>query len=674
MTNDYRLKTIKALDLFYLIYNTLNMESKRVLYIYGVLIIAFLYVLMRFYPMHMGLERILYDVRDWMKIEFGEVKKKQDIIIVDIDDKSLKELGRLQNWPRFYFGMVINEVSSQNPSVIGIDIIFSESDSIVGYNREISKSHLIVELSSIITGIDSTTMDRIVDATLSTFSFDSYLSSSLRKANNVALAAYLTDEISDRPAKGYEDYLLNFPPPKSAKRYEGMVTPIPEFLENAEIGVINSMEDRDGVERKRGIFFNYKDRTVPSFAFSIAKNVAGSYSYRGRRLIIGGRHIWLDEENLLWINYQGPFETFEYISFVDLLKGDIPGDIFMNKIVLFGSSSPGLSDLSQVPFGGKLPSIELHANIIHNLLYSEPIKKASEFYTIIFVALIVFLILWLSNKLSPYFSSVILLVLMVGYFLFVLVQYLTYFVDFEITRPLLAMVFSFIGGLSFRINRVEKEKRHIRNLFSRYVPAEAVNEIIQSSKFSLEGERREVSVLISDIRDFTTRAEREEPENIVLELNDYFEEMADIIFEHGGMIDKYLGDGILCIFGAPIFHPAHADRALSCAVAMQFRLRRINQGKIKEGKTPIIAGIAINSGDAVIGNIGSNYRADYTAIGDVVNTAARLEPLNKEYMTEILITEATKSRLKGNYKIESVGKVQLKGKREPTAIYAVSPE
>ena len=139
------------------------------------------------------------------------------------------------------------------------------------------------------------------------------------------------------------------------------------------------------------------------------------------------------------------------------------------------------------------------------------------------------------------------------------------------------------------------------------------------------------------------------------------------------MIDKFMGDGILCLFGAPIFHPAHADRALSCAVAMQRRLHQINQEKIKEKKPPIHAGIAINSGEVIIGNIGSSYRAEYTAIGDTVNTAARLEPLNKEYSTEILITEETRSRLKGNYKIESVGKVLLKGKSESTTIYAVSP-
>jgi len=180
--------------------------------------------------------------------------------------------------------------------------------------------------------------------------------------------------------------------------------------------------------------------------------------------------------------------------------------------------------------------------------------------------------------------------------------------------------------------------------------------------------------LMSDIRGFTSRAEHEVPESVVEELNDYFEEMSEVTFQHGGMTDKYMGDGILCLFGAPVFHPAHADRALSCAIAMQRRLQEINRGKIREGEPPINIGIAINSGEVIIGNIGSSHRADYTAIGDVVNTTARLEPLNKEYKTEILITEATRKRLKGNYKIESVGKVLLKGKSEPTTIYAVSSD
>jgi len=651
------------------------MRRKSSLFFFGLIILIFLYVLLEFYQIHITIERFFYDIRDWWKTtEYQEKIEAKEIVIVDVDDRSLKEFGRFQRWPRYLFGMAINEVAGQGPSVIGVDFIFSEPEAFGGYGKTILMKHLSIELSSILTNFDSSEIMSLVDTTLSLFSFDPYVSSSIKKASNVVLASYLTSDSADLPAEGYEVHLLEFPPPKSAPRFEGMVTPISQFLEDdAWLGIINSIQDEDGVQRKAPIFFNYKDKTVPSFAFTVAVKVARVWSFRGRRLMIGGRNIWLDKNNFLWLNYQGDFKTFEYVSFVDLIKGNIQDNIFKNRIVLFGSSSPGIADLSQVPFGRQLPSIEVHANIIHNLLYSRPIKKASKLYSIIFAFIVVFLVLWLSYKLPPYVSPVIVVILIGGYFLFVLVQYITYLVDYEMTRPMLAIVLSFVAGLTFRINLLEKEKRHIRDLFSRYVPEEVIKEIIRAPHFSLQGERREISVLISDIRGFTSRAEHEVPENVVEELNAYFEEMSEVTFQHGGMIDKFMGDGILCLFGAPIFHPAHADRALSCAVAMQQRLHQINQEKIKEKNLPIHAGIAINSGEVIIGNIGSSYRAEYTAIGDTVNTAARLEPLNKEYITEILITEATRNRLKGNYKIESVGKVLLKGKSEPTTIYAVSP-
>jgi len=648
------------------------MRKNRGLFLFGVLLLLFFYVLLEFRPgIYFGLERYFYDMRDWMKTEF-EVERKE-IVIVDIDEKTLKELGRFQSWPRYYFGKAIDEVASGNSTVIGIDVIFSEPDSMSGCYRDVFKNRMNVILSSVLSGIDSSRMKTIADSTLSAFSFDSYLSSSIQKAGKVVLASYLTPDSTDTPASGFESYFLSFPPPKRAPKFVGMVTPIRQFMgASAGIGIINSIQDEDGVQRKSSVFFNYRGRTIPSFDFSVAREAAGAYFFRGKRLIIGGKHIQLEDRNFLWINYQGDFKTFEYVSFVDLIEGRISNDIFKNKIVLFGSSAPALSDDSQTPFHRRLPSIEVHANIIHNLLYSDSIRKASRLYTIIFVAIAVFLVMWFSSKLPPYISPILTIVVLGGYFLFAFLQYLTYLVDYEMARPILAIAFSFGIGLTYRISLLEKEKRHIRELFSRYVPEEIIKEIILSPNFSLEGEKRQISVLISDIRGFTTRAELESPEEVVNELNAYFEEMATIVFQYGGMIDKYMGDGIMCLFGAPIFHPAHADRALSSAIVMQQRLRHINIEKKKQGKAPIHIGIAINSGDAIIGNIGSSHRADYTAIGDVINTASRLEPLNKEYKTEILITEATRRKLKGKYKIQSVGKVLLKGKSESTTIHAVN--
>ena len=251
---------------------------------------------------------------------------------------------------------------------------------------------------------------------------------------------------------------------------------------------------------------------------------------------------------------------------------------------------------------------------------------------------------------------------------------MSYFVSYEMSRPIIGIIFAFLAGLTSRIYFGEEEKKWIKDLFSRYVSGEVVKQIMNSPSLSLEGKRQEISVLFCDIRNFTPRAENEDPENIVAILNAYFEEMSNTIFQYGGMVDKYLGDGIMALFGAPINQPGHADRAVSCAIKMQDRIHYLNQKEIMKGKSPLEIGIGISSGESVIGNVGSTNRVEYTAIGDPVNTSARIEPLNKEYKTKILISESTKNRLQGTYKINFVGKIQLKGKSEYTGIYAIASD
>ena len=662
----------KTLDFYNNIINTtITMKRKRALLLFGILIPVFLFVVLEWLPgAYTGMERYLYDLRDIIKTDFDQ--EREEIIIVDVDEKSLKELGRFQSWPRYYFGKAINLIANQKPSVIGIDIIFAEPDSIFGHTDKVYRDRLTTELSALLTNITSTRMKRIVDTTLSALSFDDYVSESIKKAGNVVLASYLTNDSTDLPGLGFSASLLNIPPPENAPEFKGMVTPISKFLIHcAGHGAINSMEDCDGVQRKSSLFFNYRGKTVPSLAFSVAKKASITWSFRGSRLKLEGKYTWLEDKNLLWINYQGDFKTFRYVSILDLLEENIPDSLFTNKIVLLGSSSVALGDISQTPFGSKLPSVEVNANIIHNLLFSKPIEKASKCTTIIFSILLVLLVLWIANKTPPYISPIITIIIMAGYFLFAVLQYESNLVSYEMSRPLLGIVFAFVTGLIYRIQLAEKEKRHIRDIFSRYVPIEVINKIIRSPDFALEGERREISVLLSDIRGFTARAEKESPEMVVEELNRYFEGMSEIVFQFGGMIDKYIGDGILCLFGAPLFHPGHADRAISCAIEMQRRMYYFNKDREKRGKTPLKIGIAINSGEVVIGNIGSRQRAEYTAIGDVVNTCARLEPLNKEYRTDILITEQTRKKLKGEYKLQSVGRVLLTGKSESTIIHTV---
>jgi len=652
------------------------MKKNATLISLGFVIIIILFVIMELRPqIYLPLERFLYDKREFFEIDLD--RERNEIIIIDIDAKSVKELGRYHNWPRYYFGKAINVISAQRPYVIGLDVIFSAPDSITEFAKNLYLEHLTSDFKSIFPAGDSLEIKEKLKSALSSFSFDDYVANSIKTAGNVVLASYLNRDSTSQPVIDINKYSLpEIKPPKNPElTFEGITIPIPEYLEaGASIGLINDVFDPDGIRRKDPLFFNYKGKTIPSFALAIASKSVRNWYFKDGKLRILGRKIPLEDNVYLRIKYQGDARTFKYISFVDVVKGEIPDTLFTKKIVLFGSSLPELYDYSQTPFGAKLPGVECHANVIHNLLFSKPITSAPKYIVISISIILIFLTLLLANKTAPYVSPIFTFIIIIGYLLFTIVMYMSYFVSYEMSRPVVGIIFAFLAGLASRIYFGEEEKKWIKDQFSRYVPEEVVNQIINSPHLTLEGKRQEISVLFCDIRSFTPRAEKESPENTVTILNAYFEEMSDAIFQHGGMVDKYLGDGIMALFGAPIQNPTHADRAVSCAIEMQNRIHYLNQKEILRGKPPLVIGIGISSGESVIGNVGSANRIEYTAIGDVVNTAARIEPLNKDYRTKILISEVTKNKLHGTYNIHFIEKIQLKGKSESTGIYAVTSD
>ncbi|MEO0293901.1 MAG: adenylate/guanylate cyclase domain-containing protein [candidate division WOR-3 bacterium] len=650
------------------------MSKNGVLVLFSLIIIFILFVILEIRPqIYLPFERFLYDKREFFEMDFE--RKLNEIIIVDIDEKSIKELGRYHNWPRYYFGKAIETVSIQNPYVIGIDIVFSSPDSINDFTKEVYLLHLKRENQKLFSG-DSLEIKAKLEKLLSSFSFDSYVASSISKAKRVVLASYLTEDFSDNPQVSLNNYYLGIEPPKKKElTFPGIVIPVPEYLNaGAKIGLVNDVFDSDGVRRREPLFFNYKGKTLPSFSFAIVGMAVKNWEFKDGKLKILGREINLEEGVFLRIKYQGDINTFKYVSFVDVIKKEVPDTLFKKKIVLFGSSLPELYDYSQTPFGAKLPGVECHANVIHNLLFSKPITIASKRIIFLISIVLISLTLFITNKTSPYISPIITLIIIGGYLLFTILMYMTYFVSYEMSRPVIGITLAFFTGLLSKVYFEEEEKKWIKDLFSRYVSKEVVNQIVKLPYLNLEGKRQEISVLFCDLRDFTPRAEMESPESIVEVLNIYFEEMSEAIFSYGGMVDKYLGDGIMALFGVPIFNPGHADKAVSCAIEMQNRIYSLNQKEILKGKPPLEIGIGINSGESIVGNVGSANRVEYTAIGDVVNTAARIEPLNKMYKTKILISEKTKNKLQGNYKIDFVGKVQLKGKTESIGIYSVSSE
>jgi adenylate cyclase len=239
-------------------------------------------------------------------------------------------------------------------------------------------------------------------------------------------------------------------------------------------------------------------------------------------------------------------------------------------------------------------------------------------------------------------------------------------------QPLLAMALSLFGGTAYRYFVEDAEKRKVSRLFGRYVSRDVYEQLMSNPGLAeLGGKRREMTVLFSDIRGFTSITEKGQPEELVGQLNDYFTRMVDIVFAHGGTLDKFVGDMVMALFGAPVDDPDHANHAVAAAVDMVAALGQLNAKWVSEGRVPLDIGIGINSGEMIAGNIGSSAIMSYTVIGDNVNLGSRLESLNKEYRTRIIISDATRLRLTTQYDIRSLGGVTVKGKTRPSEIYEV---
>ena len=241
-----------------------------------------------------------------------------------------------------------------------------------------------------------------------------------------------------------------------------------------------------------------------------------------------------------------------------------------------------------------------------------------------------------------------------------------------VTVPALALIFAFVGDLAWKYFVEGREKRQIKKLFSRYVSKDVYDQLVANpSLAALGGARRHMTVLFSDIRGFTTLSEKGTPEDVVSQLNQLFTRMVAVVFEHRGTVDKFVGDMIMALYGAPLDDEDHAEHAVQTALAMIKTLHEMNEVWAREGKPQLGIGIGINTGDMIAGNVGSESIMSYTVIGDAVNLGARLESLNKDYGTLIIISEATRSRLKGRYDIHPLGDVIVKGKSQPVAIFEV---
>jgi adenylate cyclase len=352
------------------------------------------------------------------------------------------------------------------------------------------------------------------------------------------------------------------------------------------------------------------------------------------------------------------------------LKEELAGMV-KDKICIVGLTATGTQDLKPIPLQTKYPMVGMHSNMMYTIVERDFIKKVGTSLNL-FLLFFTALIIGFGSLMKLSRSLALSLCYILGYFFLTLWAFDKFGLWLDLVAPVSVVVFGFSATTSFRFFTEEREKLWIKQAFSHYLSAEVINQLIEDpSKLKLGGERKILTVLFADVRGFTKFSESHQPEEVVSILNMIFSQLVKTLFKHNGTLDKFVGDQIMAFFGAPgdIHKDTHAFYAVRTAIEMQARLRGLQEELIREKKQPLQVGIGINTGEMVVGNMGSSERMDYTVIGDNVNLASRL--CAAAAGDEIIIGKATYEQIKDKIKAQALAPITVKGKSEPIEIYKV---
>jgi len=467
--------------------------------------------------------------------------------------------------------------------------------------------------------------------------------------------------------------------------------PLEEITSGAAgIGFINMPTDTDGVVRHiTAVDVNGFEAPFPCFGLAVALNATGSDPVQLKlspgRLIAGKRKIPVDRLNRAMPCFWGPQGTFKTYSYADVLNGKIPAAVLRDKIVLVGVTSPVEKDDFPTPYttsnlilSGSLPSpgVEIHASVVQSFLDGLWYRRLPWAANLGFLFLVGLVTTVVVARRGPWQGLVGALGVVLAAFTLVFILWRFENLWLNLAAPLTLVFFTYAGVTAFDFIQAELGRRRTRAMFSRYVYPAVIDQLMQNPDImQLGGQRRSVTIMFCDIRGFTAYSENKAPEHVVDRLNQYLTAMTHAVFRHWGTLDKYLGDGLMAFFGAPFNYPDHVERAIRTAIDMQKDVEELNRVWAEKNEPPLKIGIGINSGSVLVGNIGSPERVDYTAIGEDVNLASRMEGLTKAFNSLIVISERSVKMLAesgGSFPdLRYLGCAEVKGFSEPVGVYTV---
>jgi adenylate cyclase len=639
------------------------------------------------------LELIELKTYDLRFLSRGRLQPSPAVVLAVIDEKSLATEGRWP-WPRSKLAALVDILSRDGAKVIGFDIGFLEPDE----NTELG---FLAQLGRKVDAL------AIRNARLSDFIKESRkhadndlaLANAIRNSSAAVVLGYffhMNESDLDQPLpQGQIDRQLaridaSKYPLVIYKDREPKVTP---FLRayapqsNLEMftaaagssGYFNVTTDRDGVIRWLPLIVQCGRNIFPPLAVACAWHYLNRpqlmvkvalYGVEGIQM--GDLFIPTDENGQMLVNYLGPPRTFPYFSISDILRGKVAKDTFKDKIVLVGATAMGTHDLRATPLSPVYPGVEVHASAIDNILRQDFMTKPK--WTRIYDLLAIIVLGVITGIALPRMGAIRGLGLAAGLFILHVLAarwlFVTSRVWLNMVYPLLALSTNYTALTAYHYVTEERERKKIKGAFRHYVAPIVVEEMLKDpGRLKLGGEEKVLTVLFSDLAGFTSYSERYRPNEMVNILSDYFSHMTEHIFDQQGTLKEYVGDELMAIFGAPLEQPDHAHRACAAALAMRDRLHALRSDWAKIGRPPLRARTGVNSGPMLVGNLGSRYRFAYGALGDQVNLGSRLEGLNKEYKTEIIVGENTARLVEGSFLLREMDLVRVVGRKQCVHIY-----
>jgi adenylate cyclase len=643
-------------------------------------------------PVTEFIELKLYDLKFLYR---GAWPPSPEIALVTVDDDSVKKVGRWP-WSREVIAQLIGRIKEAEARVIGLDIIFAERQETAAMTALQNLRRSLVHdkscgpqvLALLAQEEKRADVDRRLAQVIGQGS-PTILGFFFVGVGGKTVATRIGQALGPKAISASTYNMVRWLDQQTRRLLimgaQGVEVNLPFITEKAAGGgYFNMIPDPDGIVRWLPLAVSYGPdifapltlvtlqhyRQKPPLGISLSR-------FGVEQIRLGREKIPVDRYGRMLINYLGPPGTFPAYSAAQVLDGTLPKGALKDKLVLVGATAVGIFDLRVTPFSGICPGLEIQATVLDNILRQDFVyTPPNAFLTTAGIILVVGLIFGL---LLPRLSAVgaIAVTLLVAQ-AYIAVNYLAfrYFgLQLEVFYPLLEVAGVYTGITLQRFLTEERERVRIKKAFQSYVAPEVVNQIIRHpDKLRLGGERRELSILFSDIRGFTTLSETLEPEALVEVLHGYLNPMSEIVVKHGGTLDKYIGDAIMALFGAPLDQPDHCQRACRTALEMVRKLKELDREWVERGWSALKVGIGINSGLVSVGNMGSDRLFDYTAIGDNVNLASRLEGLNKFYGTEILVAAATVQHIDNGFIFREVDLVRVKGKKHPIAIYEILGE